>query len=129
VGRPDAHAGEVPVAYVTTAPGASVTETELRAWAGARAAERAAAPKSVTIVDSLPTTAIGKPYKLALRARAAVTAISEALCGIGGIDSVDAVVDDGSVVVRATVTDEAHYEAVNAALARFPLRSVIEERS
>jgi fatty-acyl-CoA synthase len=129
VGRPDAHAGEVPVAYVTTAPGASVTETELRAWAGARAAERAAAPKSVTIVDSLPTTAIGKPYKLALRARAAVTAISEALCGIGGIDSVDAVVDDGSVVVRATVTEEADYEAVNAALARFPLRSVIEERS
>ena len=64
VGRPDPHAGEVPVAYVTLAAGASVGEDELRAWASARVAEPAAAPKIVTVLDTLPVTAIGKPYKL-----------------------------------------------------------------
>ena len=44
VGRPDAHAGEVPVAYVTLASGAAVTEDELHAWAAARVTERAAIP-------------------------------------------------------------------------------------
>jgi fatty-acyl-CoA synthase len=43
VGRPDVHAGEVPVAYVTVRPGATVTPDELRTWAGKRVAERAAA--------------------------------------------------------------------------------------
>ena len=80
VGRPDVHAGEIPVAYVTVRPGATVTGDELRAW-GERVAERAAAPKSVTIVDALPLTAVGKPYKLPLRADAATTAVREALTG------------------------------------------------
>ena len=71
VGRPDAHAGEVPVVYVTVTPAASVTEDELHAWAGQRVDERAAAPKSVSIIDALPVTAVGKPYKLGLRADAA----------------------------------------------------------
>ena len=38
VGRPDVHAGEVPVAYVTLAPGATATAEELRAWASDRVA-------------------------------------------------------------------------------------------
>ena len=45
VGRPDVHAGEVPVAYVTLAPAATVTGDELREFAADRVAERAAAPK------------------------------------------------------------------------------------
>ncbi|WP_280341573.1 AMP-binding enzyme, partial [Nocardia abscessus] len=39
VGRPDIHAGEVPVAYVTLAAGADVGETELLEWAGRRVPE------------------------------------------------------------------------------------------
>jgi fatty-acyl-CoA synthase len=35
VGRPDPHAGEVPVAYVALAPGAAATPEELRVWPNA----------------------------------------------------------------------------------------------
>jgi fatty-acyl-CoA synthase len=54
VGRPDVHAGEVPVAYVTLAPEATVTGDQLRDFAADRVAERAAAPKTVTVLDPLP---------------------------------------------------------------------------
>jgi acyl-CoA synthetase (AMP-forming)/AMP-acid ligase II len=47
VARPDVHTGEVPVAYVTVAPGAVVTERDLRMWAAGAVGEAAAAPKSV----------------------------------------------------------------------------------
>jgi fatty-acyl-CoA synthase len=43
VGQPDVHAGEVPVAYVTLAPGATVTGDELRDWASQRVPDRTAA--------------------------------------------------------------------------------------
>jgi fatty-acyl-CoA synthase len=63
VGRPDAHAGEVPVVYVQLRPGCQATEGELMAHAKATIAERAAHPKWIRIVDVLPTTAIGKIFK------------------------------------------------------------------
>ncbi|KAB2352154.1 AMP-binding protein [Actinomadura rudentiformis] len=68
VGRPDDHAGEVPVAYVTAS--ARIGADELLAWARERAPEPAAAPKAVHIVDELPTTSIGKIFKPALVADA-----------------------------------------------------------
>ncbi|WP_370501405.1 acyl-CoA synthetase [Mycolicibacterium sp. jd] len=128
VGRPDAHAGEVPVAYVTVTPGASVTEEELDGWAARHVVERAAVPKSVTIIDALPVTAVGKPYKLSLRAGAARRAIAEALAGTVGVDGVDAAVDDGSVTVTITVTPEADLDAINAVVGRYPLTWDIKER-
>ena len=64
------HAGEVPVAFVTLAPGATATAEELRAWAAERVPEQAAAPKAVTVLDALPVTPVGKPFKPALRAEA-----------------------------------------------------------
>jgi fatty-acyl-CoA synthase len=79
VGSPDAHAGEVPVAYVTVEPGAGADEAELRAWAVERVPERAAAPKRVEIIDAIPVTAVGKPYKPELRRRATERSAREAL--------------------------------------------------
>ena len=79
VGSPDAHAGEVPVAYVTVEAAASVDEDELRTWAAAHVPERAAAPRRVEIIDAIPVTAIGKPYKPELRRRASERAAREAL--------------------------------------------------
>lgn len=69
VGRPDAHAGEVPVAYVQLREGRAVTQAELMQHAQAQVAERAAWPKHIHIVDTLPTTAIGKIFKPALTLR------------------------------------------------------------
>jgi fatty-acyl-CoA synthase len=129
VGRPDARAGEVPVAYVTVTPGSSATEVELQAWATTHVAERAAVPKSVTIVDALPITAIGKPYKLSLRADAARMAIEEALTGTVGVDGVDATINDGSIVVTVITTTAADAEAIAATLGRYALTWDIKERS
>jgi acyl-CoA synthetase (AMP-forming)/AMP-acid ligase II len=66
IGRPDAHAGEVPVVYVQLRPGASASEGELMEHAHKQVAEKAAQPKRVHIVPSLPTTAVGKIFKPAL---------------------------------------------------------------
>lgn len=66
VGRPDAHSGEVPVAFVQLRPGAQATPDELQAWAQERIAERAAWPRQVTVLPALPTTAVGKIFKPAL---------------------------------------------------------------
>lgn len=61
VGRPDAYAGEVPVAYVDTV--AETSEDELIEWCRERIGERAAVPKAITIVDKLPVTGVGKIHK------------------------------------------------------------------
>ena len=66
VGSPDAHAGELPVAYVQLKAGAVVTEAELLAHAARSIPEKAAVPKRVKISPSLPTTAVGKLFKPAL---------------------------------------------------------------
>ncbi|SIO72987.1 fatty-acyl-CoA synthase/long-chain acyl-CoA synthetase [Burkholderia sp. GAS332] len=66
IGRPDAHAGEVPVAYVQLRTGAVASSDELLAYAAAHIGERAAVPKRVHILQALPLTAVGKIFKPAL---------------------------------------------------------------
>ncbi|MFD5793098.1 acyl-CoA synthetase [Streptomyces diastatochromogenes] len=107
VGQPDRRAGEIPVAYVTLADG-TVGEDELRAWAAAHVSEAAAAPKAVRVLDALPVTSVGKPYKLPLRADATRRVLAEALDDIA---EVCADTDSGTVTVtvtlRAGITDTA----------------------
>lgn len=122
-------AGEVPVAYVTVTPGSSITEVELQAWATTHVGERAAVPKSVTIIDALPVTAVGKPYKLSLRADAARIAVEEALNGNVGVDGVDAIINDGSIVVTVITNTAADREAISATLGRYALTWNIKELS
>ncbi|NUT95970.1 MAG: acyl-CoA synthetase [Saccharothrix sp.] len=124
VGSPDDHAGEVPVAYVVLTPGATATEADLLAWAADRVPERAAAPRAVTVLDALPVTDVGKPYKLPLRADAARRAIGEALTGV----EVGAVVEDGSVVVTVTVPSGGDESAVKDVLGRYAIASRVEVR-
>lgn len=69
VGRPDAHAGEVPVVYVQLRPDTSATQAELMAHACDRIGERAAQPKAVHLLPALPLTAVGKIFKPALSMR------------------------------------------------------------
>jgi fatty-acyl-CoA synthase len=129
VGWPDVHAGEVPVAYVTVAAGMTSTEEQLRRWAAERVAERAAAPKSVSIVDQLPMTAVGKLYKLPLRADAARRAVQEALSQFGGVHDVTATVDDGLIVVTVTLDPSADEAALRTVLDRYAITWEIKERS
>ncbi len=116
VGRPDAHAGEVPVAYVQVVPGA-VTEDELLAWAADRVPERAAAPKLVEIIDEIPLTLVGKPFKPELRRRATERVAREVIGSAA--TEVTARIDDGAVVVE--VDAAADPGKVEAALAPFGL--------
>ncbi|WP_435582225.1 acyl-CoA synthetase [Amycolatopsis thermoflava] len=121
VGRPDPHAGEVPVAYVTLAAGSAVSEQELCDWARHQVPETAAAPKTVTVLDALPLTDLGKPYKPALRADATRRELTEALAGLPGVLDVDAEVDDGSVIVVVRTSGDADEPAVKAVLDRYAI--------
>ena len=67
VGKPDAYAGELPIAYVQLKPGADVSANELAAYAKQHIVERAAAPTEVILVDEIPKTGIDKVFKPALR--------------------------------------------------------------
>ena len=108
VGRPDPHAGEVPVAFVTIAAGSKLTADELEAWAADHVPERAAAPKHVEIVDEIPVTSVGKPYKPELRRRAAEQAARDALAETGLGDQVRAVVVDGAIEIHVPHSAEDH---------------------
>jgi fatty-acyl-CoA synthase len=83
IGKPDAHAGELPVAFVQLMPGSQANASGLIAFLAVNMAERAAIPKEIFIVDKIPFTDVGKPSKSALRRETAErtfrTALLEAL--------------------------------------------------
>lgn len=128
VGRPDAHAGEVPVAYVAVVADSDVTEAELVAWAAERVAERAAAPRTVTILDALPVTDVGKPYKLGLRADATRRELRGVLAEIHGVIDVTATVVDGMAVATIELDASDAREEVERILGRYAIRWNIEVR-
>jgi fatty-acyl-CoA synthase len=106
VGRPDRHSGEVPVAYVVPAAPGTFDEAGLLAWAGTAIDEPAARPKRIYPVDAIPVTAVGKPFKPALLADAAVRAITDALAAAGVTDAgVAAAYEDGRLVVTVAGAD------------------------
>ncbi|MGY4766783.1 acyl-CoA synthetase [Kribbella sp. CWNU-51] len=121
VGRPDVHAGEVPVAFVTLAPGADATAEELRTWASDHVPEQAAAPKAVTVLDALPVTLVGKPFKPALRAEATREAIADALRDMPSVTGVRGAVEDGAVVAVVGLAPGADESSVKEALDRFAI--------
>ena len=94
IGQPDAHAGEVPCAFVELVEGASVTEAELLEYCKVHVHERAAQPKHMTILDELPKTAVGKVFKPDLR-KLAITRVYNAALEEAGVEArVVSVVDD-----------------------------------
>jgi fatty-acyl-CoA synthase len=103
VGRPDAHSGELPVAYVELHPGAHVTADELLRYAAERIPERPAVPKEIVFLDKLPLTAVGKPIKHLLQLDAANRAFREALRDLPAGWDLD-VVNTGGSGLRTTLT-------------------------
>ncbi|HEX4927894.1 MAG TPA: AMP-binding protein [Burkholderiales bacterium] len=128
VGKPDAYAGELPVAYVQLRPGHSATAAELKEFARARVSERAAAPVDLFVLDALPLTGVGKIAKQELRERALRHAMSELLraelpAGIQGDVSTSVHPTHGTLVTVALAAkagrDQAVEQRLRAALGRF----------
>ena len=126
VGRPDAHAGELPVVYVQLKPGAKATERELAEFVRKRIGEPAAAPKHIRIVDAMPLTAVGKIFKPELKRRETLDALKSALIEAGVSDAHVAFSDDKSdVAVRVELADPALEEKARAVLGRFAITFLI----
>jgi fatty-acyl-CoA synthase len=92
VSKPDAYAGELPIAYVELTSGARASAEEIREFALAHIPERAAAPKEIVVLGKMPLTDVQKPAKPALRRDAARRAFREVLADVGEL-SVDVVPD------------------------------------
>lgn len=116
VGEPDEYAGELPVAFVVAKPGADLDEAMLLAGAAPHIPERAAVPKRITFLPSLPLTAIGKVYKPALRLHAAERVILERIQQAGLSERVTVKGEDrgGRIVMRFLAADGAEPQALKA---------------
>jgi fatty-acyl-CoA synthase len=81
IGQPDVHSGEIPVAYVVLKNKPHVTQqttaSELLAFCQAHISERAAIPKRIEILDSIPVTAVGKVFKPLLRNKATEFSVND----------------------------------------------------
>ncbi len=122
VGQPDAHAGEVPMAYVVLRDGSTVSAQALHEFAAERVPERAAVPVRIEILPQMPMTAVGKIFKPRLRQLATERVYGEVLRASGIVAAV-AVRDDKRLGIVATLRlpDAASRAAATDALARLPV--------
>ncbi|MFZ1481122.1 MAG: acyl-CoA synthetase [Paracoccaceae bacterium] len=121
IGQPDAHAGELPCAYVEVVKDAKVTVEELMAHAEKHIMERAALPKYIEILPELPKTAVGKVFKPDLR-RMAITRVYDSALKAAGLQAhVADVVEDKKrgLVARLAHGEKPDDAAVTAVLGSF----------
>ncbi len=132
VGRPDPHAGEVPVAYVQIQENADLSPEKIMDYLKNEIGERAAIPKEVAIMDEIPLTPVGKIFKPALRWKAIQNVYQTELEALGDMaESIAVAVSEdkvhGSLAVitikAASPTSEDQIkEKVDAILARFTVK-------
>ncbi len=121
IGQPDAHAGELPIAYVELVKGATASVDDLMAYAGKHIHERAALPKYIEVLPELPKTAVGKVFKPDLR-RLAITRVYDAALAEAGIPAhVESVHEDKKrgLVAKLNRTAPVEDAAVAAVLGQF----------
>ena len=106
VGKPDAHAGELPVAYVQLHPGAHASQEELLEVAKTHIHERPAVPKEIIVLDQLPLTAVGKPQKHLLQLDAARRTFSEVFQEVAGDWRMDVEISGGGLLLKMAVPAE-----------------------
>jgi fatty-acyl-CoA synthase len=128
VGRPDAHAGELPVAYVQLKPEAYAAEEELAEFTRLHIVERAAIPKHVRILDAMPLTAVGKIFKPDLRRMETIDAYRAALTEAGVENACLRVTQDASqrMLVHAKLSDPSVATLAAKVLGQFSLAFEIE---
>ncbi len=121
IGQPDAHAGELPCAYVELVAGATVSPEVLVDHCHAHIPERAAIPKHVEVLPTLPKTAVGKILKPELRKRAIARVLDTALHDAGLQARVAEVIEDRKRGLVAQVHGDVVAEgaAVGACLGAF----------
>ena len=119
VGQPDAHAGELPCAYVTAKADATIEAGELEAYCAQEISERAAVPVHIEIREDLPLTAVGKVFKPQLR-RDAIARVYQSTLGEHDIQASFEVIEDkalGTVVAFKSVDQP---QKARELLAAFP---------
>ena len=132
VGRPDPHAGEIPVAYVQLQEAAKLTPEQILDYLKQEIGERAAVPKEVTIIEEMPLTPVGKIFKPALRWKAIQKVYQSELEAIDDlITSVDITVNEDKIhgsIVAITIkaaSDISHdqiRDKVSDILARYTVK-------
>ncbi|WP_410211435.1 acyl-CoA synthetase [Aquirhabdus sp.] len=128
VGRPDAHAGELPVAYVQLKAGAHTTEAELLTFIESHMTERAALPKQIHIIAEMPLTAVGKIFKPTLKHIEIKHALTLALHSAHLSQCTLSVRDDKSrgIVIDVLLSDQTLESDVRKVLGQFPFFVNIE---
>jgi fatty-acyl-CoA synthase/long-chain acyl-CoA synthetase len=121
IGQPDAHAGEIPCAYVELVEGGNATGDELREHCKIHVHERAAIPKYVEVLEELPKTAVGKVFKPDLRKRAITRVYNAALEKAQIAAEVSEVIDSKKrgLVARISKTGEVTEDQVGDVLGTF----------
>ncbi|MGZ3320062.1 MAG: acyl-CoA synthetase [Xanthobacteraceae bacterium] len=102
VSKPDAYAGELPIAYIQLVSGARTSAGDIGDFVHRHIPERAAAPKEIIILQTMPLTDVQKPAKAELRRDAARRAFRQVLADVAEGDlSVEIVTDPvkGNVAV------------------------------
>ncbi len=136
IGRPDAYAGEVPVAYVELLEGRHISEQELLDFAKANIGERAAVPKAIKIIDAMPVTAVGKIFKPTLVYKEVKDVYKNVLANIEGIEAAKAEVGPNkllgtlarlSIKLKNTADIEFVKEQIKQELGKYTVKYKIEE--
>jgi fatty-acyl-CoA synthase/long-chain acyl-CoA synthetase len=126
IGRPDAHAGEVPVAYVQLHPDCLVAPCELIDYAARHIAERAAVPKALILIDALPLTGVGKIFKPALIMREIERVVRYEAAEVGCALIEVRVEQSAKRGLLATYRAEGEVTRLAAALQRYSFASVAQ---
>ncbi len=127
VGRPDARVGELPVAYVQLKPETSISNSELMAFAQDNIHERAAVPKEIIIIESMPLTAVGKIFKPDLRNAITEVVVREELEKLDVTASQISVIVDKKFGQSVTVTldDSEKAQSLTEALGQYSFKSEV----
>lgn len=126
VGRPDTYAGELPVAYVQLKTGAAYSAEALMGFARTHISEKAAVPKHISIIDTMPLTAVGKIFKPELRKLEIIAAIREELAKSGIVAEVE-VADSQArgISVVVSLSDPSRHGDASGIVGHFPFHFTI----
>jgi hypothetical protein len=104
----------VPVVYLTVASGSSVSPESLMVQLADNVPEPPARPRHVFILDEMPTTAVGKIDKTALRRDATRRAVQAALASLSFLEGENTGVavreSEGGRLMVTVSTSQIHHE-------------------